>query len=81
MFKILDFEIKYIDQIRYRVVVLRLQDFLQLQNKSNNQYQLGKVKHFLKELQNGILLTSFSDIHFQSLVAVPLVKFIKVQKF
>lgn len=62
-------------------MVFRLQDFLQLQNKSNNQYQLGKVKHFLKELQTGILLTSFSDIHFQSLVAVPLVSFTKVQKF
>ena len=77
----LDFEIKYIDQIPYRVVVFRLQDFIQLQNKSNNQYQLVKVKHFLKELQTGILLTSLSDIHFQSLVAVPLVKFTKFQKF
>ena len=77
----LDFEIKYIDQIPYRVVVFRLQDFTQLQNKSNNQYQLVKIKHFLKELQTGILLTSFSDIHFQSLVAVPLVKFTKFQKF
>jgi len=77
----LDFEIKYIDQIPYRVVVFRLQDFLQVQNKSNNQYQLVKVKNFLKELQTGILLTSFSDIHFQSLVAVPLVKFTKFQKF
>ena len=77
----LDFEIKYIDQIPYRVVVFRLQDFLQLQNKSNNQYQLAKVKHFFKELQTGILITAFSDIHFQSLVAVPLVSFTKVQKF
>ena len=62
-------------------MVFRLQDFLQLQNKSNNQYQLGKVKHFLKELQTGILLILFNDIHFQSLVAVPLVKFTKIQKF
>ena len=77
----LDFEIKYIDKIPYRVVVFRLQDFLQLQNKSNNQYQLEKVKHFLKELQTGILLTSFSDTHFQSLAAVPLVSFTKIQKF
>ena len=77
----LDFEIKYMDQIFYRVVVFRLQDFLQLQNKSNNQYQLEKVKHFLKELETRILLTSFIDIHFQSLIAVPLVNFIKVQKF
>jgi hypothetical protein len=77
----LDFETKYIDQIPYRVVVLRLQDFLEVQNKSNNQYQLVKVKKFLKELQTGILLTSFSDTHFQSLVAVPFVKLTKFQKF
>jgi hypothetical protein len=77
----LDFETKYIDQIPYRVVVFRLQDFLEVQNKSNNQYQLVKVKNFLKELQTGILLTSFSDTYFQSLVAVPLVKLIKFQKF
>ena len=77
----LDFETQYIDQNRYRVVVFRLQDFLHLQNKSNNQYQLEKVKHFFKELQTGILLNSFSDIHFQSLVAVPLVSFTKIQKF
>ena len=32
----LDFEIKYIDQIPYRVVIFRLYDFIQLQNKSNN---------------------------------------------
>jgi predicted DNA-binding protein YlxM (UPF0122 family) len=67
--------------IQYRVVVFRLQDFLQVQNKSNNQYQLVKVKNFLKQLQTVILLTSFSDIHFQSLVAVPLVKFTKFLKF
>lgn len=77
----LDFEVQYIDQIPYRVVVFRLQDFLQVQKKSNNQYQLVKVKQFFKKLQTGILMTSFSDIHFQSLVAVPLVKFNKVQKF
>ena len=40
----LDFEIKYIDQIPYRVLVFRLQDFLQVQNKSKNQYQLEKIK-------------------------------------
>ena len=61
-------------------MVFRLQDFLQLQNKSNNQYQLAKIKNFLKELQTGILLTSFSDTHFQSLVAIPQVKLEKCPK-
>jgi hypothetical protein len=77
----LDFEIKYIDQIPYRVVSFRLQDFLRFQNKYNNQYQLKKVKEFFEEVQIGILLTSFSDKYFQSLVAIPLVKFHKIQKF
>ena len=77
----LDFQIKHIDQILYRVVGFRLQDFLQVQNKSKNQYQLVKVKKFLKVLQTGILLTSFSDTYFQSLVTVPLVRFHKYQKF
>ena len=45
------------------------------------EYFVCKVKHFLKKLQTGILCTSFSDTHFQSLAAVPLVKFTKVQKF
>jgi hypothetical protein len=58
----LDFEIKYIDQISYRVVAFRFQDFLQFQNKSNNQYQLRK--EFFEEVQTGILLTSFSDKYF-----------------
>jgi Resolvase, N terminal domain len=77
----LDFEIKSIDQISYRVVGFRLQDFLRFQNKYNNQYQLRKVKQFFEEVQTGILLTSFSDKYFQSLVAIPLVKFHKIQKF
>jgi len=46
----LDFEVKYIDQIPYRVVVFRLQDFLQVKNKSKNQYQLVKVKKFINKL-------------------------------
>lgn len=73
----LDFEIKYIDQISYRVVGFRLKDFLRFQNK----YKLRKVKEFFEEVQTGILLTSFSDNYFQSLVGIPLVKFHKIQKF
>ena len=68
-------------QTSYRVVGFRLQDFLRFQNKLNNQYQLRKVKEFFEQVQTGILLTSFSDKYFQSLVAIPLVKFEKIQKF
>lgn len=78
-----DYEIKELENISYRVVTFRLQDFLTFQNKDyqNNRYQLKKLKHFFEELQSGILLTSFSDSYFQSLVAVPFVRFEKIQKF
>lgn len=62
-------------------MAFRLQDFIRFQNKSNNRYQLRKVKEFFEEVQTGILLTSFSDKYFQSLVAIPLVRFDKIQKF
>lgn len=79
----LNYEIKELENISYRVVAFRLQDFLGFQNKGNpnNPYQLKKLKHFFEELQSGIILTSFSDNYFQSLVAVPYVRFEKIQKF
>jgi len=82
----LDFEIEYLDGIPYRQVIFKLRDFLKFQNpnvKSTNYYQLGKIKKFFKELQTGVLLTSFSDTHFQSLVSIPQVKLEKCpqQKF
>jgi hypothetical protein len=59
---------------------------LKLQNttvKSTNYYQLGKIKKFFKKIQTGVLLTSFSDTSFQSLVSIPQVKLEKCpsQKF
>ena len=79
---LLDSEIKNIENIPYRVVTFRLQDFLIFQNNTkNNRYQLKKLKNFFQELQSGILLTSFSDSYFQSLAAVPFIRFEKIQKF
>lgn len=78
----LDYDQKDIENISYRVVTFKLQDFLVFQqNTQKNAYQLQKLKKFFQELQSGILLTSFSDNYFQSLVAVPFVRFEKIQKF
>jgi hypothetical protein len=79
----LDYEMKELENIPYRVVTFRLRDFLVLQNEGHqdNQYQLKKLKYFFEELQKGFLITSFSDNYFQSLAAVPSVRFEKVQKF
>jgi ribosomal protein S24E len=77
----LDYEIKDFDDVSYRVVTFKLQDFLQFQNRSNNKYQLKKIKDFFEELQTDILITSFSSKFYQSLVAVPLVRFDTINKF
>jgi hypothetical protein len=73
----LDFEIDYLGGVSYRQVVFKLQDFLKFQNplvKSNNHYQLEKIKEFFHHLQSGAFLTSFTDISFQSLATIPQVK-------
>jgi hypothetical protein len=64
------------------VVTFQLQDFLRFRNQTNyNNYQLTKTKRFFDELQKGILIQSFSDRYFQSLVAIPRVEFEKIDKF
>lgn len=78
----LDYEtIELSPTISYRVVAFRLQDFLQVQNKNINQYQLSKTKTFFENLQKGILVQSFSNKKFQSLIAVPIVEFEKIKKY
>jgi len=77
----LNYEIKYVENAPYRVVTFQLHDFIRFQNKATNSYQLIKTKDFFHDLQNGILITSFSSTFYQSLVAVPLVRFDKPNKF
>lgn len=79
----LDFEIECLGGISYRQVTFKVRDFLEFQNptvKSTNHYQLEKIKKFLQQFQTGVFLTSFNDTHFQSLIAIPQVKFEKSLK-
>jgi hypothetical protein len=74
-FKNLDF-----DGVAYRQVVFEIQDFLKFQNlgvKSGNHYQLKKVKDFFMKLQSGVLITSFSENYFRSLIGIPKVELTK----
>lgn len=76
----LEFKILWFDNIAYRQVRFEIRDFLQFQNpelKLIKHYQLKPVKDFLAQLQTGILITSFSDNYFRSLVGIPKVEFEK----
>ena len=74
----LDYTIKNWDGISYRKVTFIIRDFIKYQNpiiSSTNRYQLQKTKSFLQQLQTGVLITSFTDTTFQSLIAIPRVTF------
>ena len=74
----LDYTIKNWDGISYRKVTFIIRDFIKYQNpiiSSTNRYQLQKTKSFIQQLQTGVLITSFTDTTFQSLIAIPRVTF------
>ena len=74
----LDYTIKNWDGISYRKVTFIIRDLIKYQNpiiSSTNRYQLQKTKSFLQQLQTGVLITSFTDTTFQSLIAIPRVTF------
>ena len=80
----LDSKIDFLGDTTYRKVRFRLDHFLKFKSptlKSTNYYKLKKVRLFFEELQNRTFITSFSDIHFQRLAAIPKVQIFKSKKF
>jgi hypothetical protein len=76
----LDYTIHNWDGISYRKVTFIIRDFIKYQDPTTsltNRYQLQKTKWFFQQLQTGVLLTSFTNIKFQSLIAIPRVTFEK----
>jgi len=70
----LDYETCYLGSTFYRLVVVRVRDFLKFQNptlKSTNYYQLKKLIEFFDELQTNSLIKSFTDTEYRSLVTIP----------
>jgi hypothetical protein len=82
----LPYELDYLGAVPYRRVTFRLKDFFEFQTDGTqaiNTYQLQKLAKFLKSLtkfQRNLLITSFTDTYFQSLVAIPQVEVFKEKK-
>ena len=74
----LDYTIQNLDEISYRKVTFIIRDFITYQNptiSSKNRYQFQKTKDFFQRLQTGVLITSFTNNTFQSLIGIPRVTF------
>ena len=56
---------------KYRQFCFPLQHFLKHTGKTNNQYQLNKLKEFFDLVRENFVIESFSDIHYRMLVTIP----------
>ena len=61
----------------YRLVQLRVQDFLHYTKRSNNYYQLDKLIKFFDQLQQNSLIQVFSDDSYRGIVTIPEVNLFK----
>jgi hypothetical protein len=61
----------------YRLVQLRVQDFLHYTKRSNNYYQLDKLIKFFDKLQQNSLIQVFSDDSYRGIVTIPEVNLFK----
>ena len=61
----------------YRLVQLRVQDFLHYTKRSNNYYQLDKLIKFFDQLQQNSLIQVFSDNAYRGIVTIPEVNLFK----
>ena len=61
----------------YRLVQLRVQDFLHYTKRSNNYYQLDKLIKFFDQLQQNSLIQVFSDDSYRVIVTIPEVNLFK----
>ncbi len=57
-----------------------LRDFLNYNNKSNNYYQVKKLKTFFDLVKNNFVIESFSNKHYRMLVTVPEVSVYKSEQ-
>lgn len=75
----LEYHSEFLGDIRYRCVTFKLNHFLEFLYGPNDrsEYQLKKLRDFCYEIQKKFFVRSFSDIHFQSLKAVPQVEVYK----
>jgi len=67
----------------YRKVTFIVRDFINYQDPTTsltNRYQLQKTKDFFRQLQTGVLITSFSNTSYQSLIGIPRVTFERSSK-
>lgn len=70
----LDYKTEIFDGDLYRVVIFRVKDFLDVShshyNSQDEYYKMQKTRDFLRDLQQNLFISYFTDSYFKSLVTI-----------
>jgi hypothetical protein len=80
----LDYKTEIFDGDSYRVVIFRVKDFLDVSHSHYNSqdecYKMQKTRDFLRDLQQNLFVTCFTEDYFKSLVTIPKLELYKCKK-
>ena len=71
----LDYKTEIFDGDSYRILIFRVKDFLDVShfyyNSPNEYYKIQKIRNSLRDLQQKLLISCFTENYFKSLVMIP----------
>lgn len=80
----LNYKTEIFDGDSYRVVIFRVKDFLDIShscyNSQDEYYKMQKTRDFLRDLQQNLFISCFTDNYFKSLVTIPKLELYKCKK-
>jgi len=80
----LDYKTEIFDGDSYRVVIFKVKDFLDIShshyNSQDEYYKMKKTRDFLRDLQQNLFISCFTEYYFKSLVTIPKLELYKYKK-
>jgi hypothetical protein len=80
----LDYKTEIFDGDPYQVVIFRVKDFLDVShshyNSQDEYYKMQKTRDFLRDLQQNLFISCFTDSYFKSIVTIPKLELYKCKK-
>ena len=79
-----NYKTEIFDGDSYRVVIFRVKDFLDIShscyNSQDEYYKMQKIRDLLRDLQQNLFISCFTDNYFKSLVTIPKLELYKCKK-
>jgi hypothetical protein len=80
----LDYKTEIFDGDSYRIIIFRVKNFLDVShshyNSQDEYYKMQKTRDFLRDLQQNLFISCFTDSYFKSIVTIPKLELYKCKK-